>query len=204
MSRRPARTPREALLLGVDPRAAEALRRGEHHDPHALLGAHPARIGGRESRAVRAFHPDAVAAELLPEGGAPRPMVELGGGLFGAFLEEAVAPLRYRLRFRFADGNAWERGDPYRFLPTLGELNLHLIGEGTHRRLWQALGAHPRHLDGEEGTAFAVWAPSAVRVSLLGDFCGWDGRLLPMRCLGRSGVFELFVPGVGPGALYKY
>jgi len=204
VSRRPARPPREALLLGVDPRALEALRRGEHHDPHALLGAHPARVRGREGRVVRAFHPDAVAVELLPEGAPARPMLELGGGLFGAPLEGAAPPARYRLRFRFADGNSWERGDPYRFLPTLGELDLHLIAEGTHRRLWEVLGAHPRRLDGEEGTAFAVWAPNAARVSLVGDFCGWDGRLLPMRSLGRSGVFELFAPGVAPGALYKY
>jgi 1,4-alpha-glucan branching enzyme len=204
MSRSPARAPREALLSGVDPRAVLALRRGEHHDPHALLGAHPARVSGREGCVVRAFHPDAVAAELLLEGAAPLPLLELGGGLFGAFLAGAAAPSGYRLRFRFAGGRSWERGDPYRFLPIPGELDLHLIGEGTHRRLWQVLGAHPRRVEGEDGTAFAVWAPNAVRVSVVGDFCGWDGRLLPMRSLGSTGVFELFVPGVGAGALYKY
>jgi 1,4-alpha-glucan branching enzyme len=199
----PARPPREALLAGVDPGVIQALRRGEHHDPHALLGADPA-PGPAGGWVVRAFHPDAAAAELRPEGAAPLPLLALGGGLFGALLPRADRPPRYRLRFRFADGRLWERGDPYRFLPTLGELDLHLIGEGTHRRLWQVLGAHPRRVDGEEGTAFAVWAPNAVRVSRVGDFCGWDGRLLPMRSLGRSGVFEIFAPGVGPGALYKY
>ena len=106
-----------------------------------------------------------------------------------------AVPLRYRLRFHFADGRTWERDDPYRFLPTLGELDLHLFGEGTHRRLWQHLGAHPRRVDGTAGVAFAVWAPNAQRVSVVGDFCGWDGRLFPMRQLGSSGVFELFVPG---------
>jgi 1,4-alpha-glucan branching enzyme len=131
-------------------------------------------------------------------------MEALGGGLFGAFLPGREAPLRYRLRFHFAGGATWERDDPYRFLPTLGELDLHLLGEGRHRRLWDALGAHPRSVDGVEGTSFAVWAPNAERVSLVGDFCGWDGRLLPMRSLGASGVWELFAPGVAPGAFYKY
>jgi 1,4-alpha-glucan branching enzyme len=125
-------------------------------------------------------------------------------GIFATFREGARAPLAYRLRLRFPDGGAWERGDPYACWPTLGELDLHLIGEGRHRRLWDVLGARPMEHQGQHGTAFSVWAPSARRVSLVGDFCGWDGRLLPMRTLGSSGVWELFVPGVGPGALYKF
>jgi 1,4-alpha-glucan branching enzyme len=126
------------------------------------------------------------------------------GGLFAVFLEGRSLPLRYRLGFEFPSGARWEREDPYRFLPTLGDLDLHLFNEGTHGRLWEVLGAHPKRLDGVEGTAFAVWAPNARRVSVVGDFSNWDGRLFPMRALGSSGVFELFVPGVGPGALYKY
>jgi 1,4-alpha-glucan branching enzyme len=165
---------------------------------------------------VRAFHPDAVAAECLvpTEPGAesdalamvplPAPDGVAQGGVFGVFLPGETLPLVYRLRFHFRDGNAWEREDPYRFLPTLGEVDLHLFNEGTHRRLWEALGAHPREIDGVQGTAFAVWAPSAERVSVVGDFCGWDGRILPMRSLGSSGVFELFLPGVLAGALYKF
>ncbi|MGH7632341.1 MAG: 1,4-alpha-glucan branching protein GlgB, partial [Gemmatimonadaceae bacterium] len=92
----------------------------------------------------------------------------------------------------------------YRFLPTVGDLDLHLFNEGTHRRLWETLGAHARTVDGVAGTSFAVWAPNARRVSVIGDFNAWDGRVFPMRSLGASGVFELFVPGVRPGALYKY
>jgi 1,4-alpha-glucan branching enzyme len=112
--------------------------------------------------------------------------------------------MRYRLRFRFAGGGAWEQEDPYRFLPSLGEMDIYLISEGTHRALWQVLGAHPRQLDGVDGVGFAVWAPNAQGVSVVGDFCRWDERRLPMRLLGASGVYELFVPGVWAGALYKF
>ncbi len=198
-----SRTDRAPEALRVEAPELERLARGEHSEPHRLLGAHAVRVGRRSGVVVRAFHPDAGAAECLVAG-EPRAMTALGSGLFAVFLEGASLPLDYRLRFRFGSGAAWERGDPYRFLPTLGDVDLHLFSEGTHRRLWEALGAHPRTIDGVAGTAFAVWAPNAVRVSVVGDFCAWDGRLLPMRSLGSSGVFELFVPDVHPGALYKY
>jgi 1,4-alpha-glucan branching enzyme len=94
--------------------------------------------------------------------------------------------------------------DPHRFTPTLGDIDIHLFSQGTHRRIWEKLGAHPMTLDGERGTAFAVWAPNARRVSVVGDFCNWDGRRYPMRPIGSSGIFERFVPGVGTGTLYKY
>jgi 1,4-alpha-glucan branching enzyme len=187
--------------LAIPEHDLERLLAGEHHEPHRVLGAHPADDGV----VVRAFHPDAVAAECLPAEGEAFAMEGLdAGGLFGALLPDRGLPLRYRLRFRFADGSAWERDDPYRFLPTIGDVDLHLFNEGTHRRLWECLGAHPRRVDGVDGVAFAVWAPNARRVSVVGDFCAWDGRLLPMRQMGSSGIFELFVPGIGPGALYKY
>ncbi|MHC4844791.1 MAG: 1,4-alpha-glucan branching protein GlgB [Planctomycetota bacterium] len=92
----------------------------------------------------------------------------------------------------------------HRLPPTVGELDLHLFNEGRHRRLWEILGAHPQSIDGIEGTGFAVWAPNARRVSVVGDFCEWDGRRFPMRTLGSSGVHELFIPCVGPGDLYKF
>jgi 1,4-alpha-glucan branching enzyme len=188
--------------LSGDPRL-EALRAGSSHEPHAVLGAHPVRAGDQEGLVVRAFHPDAAGVDVVV-GDLASPMSPIGGGVFAAFVAGAKAPLRYRLRFRFENGEVWERDDPYRFLPLLGELDLHLIGEGTHRRLWRVLGSEPRVVEGTSGTAFAVWAPSARSVSLIGDFNRWDGRLFPMRSLGASGVWELFVPGVGPGALYKY
>jgi 1,4-alpha-glucan branching enzyme len=176
---------------------------GDHHDPHSLLGAHAAEIDGKRGVLVRAYHPEATHAECVQKSGTTT-MVAIGRGMFALFLPGASIPVAYRLRFHFADENSWERGDPYRFLPTLGEVDLHLFGEGNHRRLWEVLGANVREHGGEQGTAFAVWAPNAKRVSLIGDFNGWDGRLLPMRSLGASGIWELFVPGIGPGALYKF
>ena len=154
---------------------------------------------------VRGCQPDATAAEcVLPDGTVVALEPLMVGGYFGAFLRGASAPLRYRLRFHFAGGGVWEQEDPYRFLPSLGDMDIYLISEGTHRALWQVLGAHPRQLDGVDGVGFAVWAPNAQGVSLVGDFCRWDERRLPMRRLGVSGVYELFVPGVWAGAVYKY
>jgi len=175
-----------------------------HDNPHGTLGAHPVTIGETSGLVIRAMHPDATSADVILLPGRERVALEpIASGLFAAFLADGKLPLRYRVEFHFGDG-VYERGDPYRFLPTVGEVDLHLFNEGTHRRLWEKLGAHHRRVDGEEGVSFAVWAPSARRVSVVGDFCGWDGRLLPMRALGASGVWELFVPDVKPGALYKY
>ena len=175
----------------------------EHAQPHAYLGAHPVDVGGVPGAIIRGYYPDAEMAWVVV-GGEERIMTSLGNGLFAAFIAGARVPLRYRLHFQFSDGHRVERGDPYRFLPTLGDVDLHLFNEGTHRRLWEVLGAHPRTIDGERGTSFAVWAPNARRVSLIGDFTDWDGRVFPMRCLGSSGVWELFVPGVDAGALYQF
>ncbi|MFN8545287.1 MAG: 1,4-alpha-glucan branching protein GlgB [Candidatus Binatia bacterium] len=188
----------------IDSAELTALLAGEHREPHRLLGAHPLVASGAAGVVVRAFHPDAVRVELVRDGTPTLDLAAEAPGLFARFLPGSTLPLRYRLRFHFADGGTWERGDPYRFLPTLGDVDLHLFNEGTHRRLWDCFGAHVREIDGERGVAFAVWAPNARRVSLVGDFCGWDGRLLPMRQVGTSGVFELFVPDVPEGALYKY
>jgi 1,4-alpha-glucan branching enzyme len=187
-------------ILAPSPDDATRIARGEHHDPHAVLGMHPVEGG----LLIRTFHPDATAASVLAAGG-PSEMQDVGNGIWAAFVP-GVSPsdFAYRVRFEFADGNRWERHDPYRFLPTLGEVDLHLIGEGTHERLYDVLGAHPRTMDGVDGVAFAVWAPAARSVRIAGDFDVWNGRLMPMRSLGSSGVWELFIPDIGPGELYKY
>jgi 1,4-alpha-glucan branching enzyme len=187
-----------------NPSDVARLLAGVHDSPHAILGAHPVSAGAESGVVVRAFHHAATGVECIVEGQDPIPMLRVEGGLFAVFLPKATLPLRYRLRFTFAGGSTWERDDPYRFLPTIGDIDLHLFNEGTHRRLWDMLGAHPRTMDGVAGVAFAVWAPNAKRVSVIGEFCGWDGRLFPMRQLGASGVFELFVPGLKEGVLYKY
>ena len=172
-------------------------------DPHAALGVHPAVSDGVSGFLVRAFHPDAQGAAVVL-GSRVLPMANLGGGVFAAWVGEIEPAADYRLRFDFADGASWLRGDPYAFASTLGELDLHLMGEGKHRQLWTMLGANVRRVAGVLGTAFAVWAPNARRVSLVGDCNAWDGRLFPMRLLGASGVWELFVPDVQAGALYKF
>jgi len=183
----------------------EALLTGRHSQPHRWLGAHACEFAGRTGVVLRAFHPEAVEIACVLGNDDCLPLDPIDDrGLFSRFLPGVQTPLHYRLRRTFRDGNHEEQADPYSFLPTLGELDLHLIAEGTHRRLWRVLGAHPHSIDGVEGVAFAVWAPNAVAVHVVGDFCFWDGRALPMRSLGGSGVFELFVPGVCEGMLYKY
>jgi len=188
--------------LAHDRASLRRLMEGRHHDPHSILGAHSTTLEGVEGIVIRAMQHAAVSAELLLNGDVV-PM-QREDALFATFLPGATHPLPYRVRYRFADGNVWERDDPYRFGPTVGEIDAHLFNEGTHRRLWEKLGAHPMTRDGVSGVAFAVWAPTAQRVSVVGDFCQWDGRVYPMRSLGASGVWELFIPELSPGALYKY
>ena len=193
-------------MTSLPPTAADAARRlvrGESAHPHDLLGAHLATVDGVTGVVVRAFLPRAVSVSVRV-GELCVPMVRDATGLFVAFLPDRGVPLRYRLEVTDEQGTLVVQDDPYRFLPTLGEVDLHLFNEGRHLRIWEKLGAHPCTIDGVEGTAFAVWAPNAARVSVIGSFNAWDGRAHTMRVLGASGVFELFVPGVGPEALYKF
>jgi 1,4-alpha-glucan branching enzyme len=178
------------------------LLRGESRSPHGVLGAHPVSHDGSDGVVVRVRYPGATTAEVLLDGEAHPMSVE--NGLFVVFLRDRGLPLRYRVRVHLAGGATREFDDPYRFLPTLGDVDLHLFGEGRHLRLWEKLGAHPVTVDGVAGVSFAVWAPNATRVSVIGSFNEWDGRRHPMRALGGSGVFELFIPGVKAGAIYKY
>ncbi|MFF0062213.1 1,4-alpha-glucan branching enzyme [Streptomyces sp. NPDC005279] len=187
----------------------ERLLSGAHHDPHGLLGAHSVR-GGVELRTLR---PYARAVTVLAKG-LRAELHEDGDGFFSGVLPLRTAP-EYQLLVTYDAGGAAEGDespgtheievqDPYRFLPSLGELDLHLIGEGRHEELWKALGAHPMVHQGVTGTRFTVWAPNALGVRVVGDFNYWDGTGHPMRSLGSTGVWELFVPGVGEGALYKF
>ncbi len=187
----------------LDAPSRTALIEGRHGDPHRLLGPRAATVNGVAGVAVHVFQPDAADVVLLRHG-VGTAMKAAGDGFFTIFLAAATMPLQYTLRFIAPDGHAWERGDPYRFPPTVGEMDLYLFSEGTHRRLWEMLGAHMRTVDGDEGSAFVLWAPNAVRVSVVGDWCNWDGRQFPMRRLGDSGLWELFIPGVSANALYKF
>ncbi|MBN2369990.1 MAG: 1,4-alpha-glucan branching protein GlgB [Vicinamibacteria bacterium] len=182
------------------PEEIERLLRLTHHDPHSVLGAHPMEQGV----VVRAYRPEAERVTLLAESAAPREMRRFhAAGLFETLVEGAREVFSYRLEARYPDGSVFMLDDPYRFLPTLGDLDLHLTAEGRHEQLYEKLGAHVREMSGVAGVSFAVWAPAARGVSIVGDFNNWDGRLHMMRRMG-SGVWELFVPGIGPGAIYKY
>jgi 1,4-alpha-glucan branching enzyme len=179
----------------------DSLVRREHSNPHEVLGAHPVADGV----VVRALRPAASAVTALLEDGSRIELEQIHpGGVFEGLIEGASMPVRYRLEIDYGTAGTYTIDDPYSFLPTLGELDLYLVGEGRHEELYERLGAHPREMQGVHGTAFAVWAPSARAVSIVGDFNSWDGRLHAMRTLGASGVWELFLPGVEPGACYKF
>jgi 1,4-alpha-glucan branching enzyme len=166
---------------------------GRHGDPHRVLGRHDGR--------VRAYRPGADALWLLA-GGKRRPMALVHpSGLYEGAIDDTVPTYRFEATYG-ADTYVFD--DPYHSWPTLGEVDLHLFGEGRHERLWEVLGAHVRVHDGMAGVSFAVWAPNAQAVRVVGDWNFWDGRVHPMRSLGASGVWELFMPGVTAGSRYKY
>jgi 1,4-alpha-glucan branching enzyme len=170
-------------------------------DPHAVLGAHHTPRGV----VVRAFRPDAERVEVIIEGEGPREMSKThAAGFFELSLEGREQLFPYLLRVFYPGGNIYTMRDAYAFMPTLGSFDEHLFNEGHHWRLYEKLGAHTRDLGGQRGVSFAVWAPSAEGVSVVGDFNNWDGRLHQMRRLGVSGIWEIFIPDIGPGALYKY
>ncbi len=170
-----------------------------HPDPFAVLGPH--RIGA--ATWITALDPGAETLDAVVDGTA-HPLPRVSGALFSGKVPGIDADTPYALRGTGADGATWDHDDAYRFGPVLGDLDEYLLGEGSHRHLWHALGAHVREHQGAGGTHFAVWAPAARRVSVVGDFNAWDGRRHVMRARGTTGVWEIFVPGIGDGAAYKY
>ena len=180
--------------------AADARRilAGDHDDPFAVLGPH--KVG--RTRWVTAFDPWAARLTAAVDG-ASHDLTPVAGA-DGLFSGPVAGTKPYRLTGEAADGATWDYDDPFRFPPVLGELDEYLIGEGTVERLWHALGAHVIEHERVRGTHFAVWAPNARRVSVVGDMNGWDARRHPMRRRGLSGVWEIFVPGVGERTAYKY
>jgi 1,4-alpha-glucan branching enzyme len=187
--------------LPVAPEELDRLLGGAHPDPHSILGAHP--YAGAVT--VRALRPEAESVTLVTGTGRVPLAPERGGVFLGVLPVEEVPD--YRLDVVYG-GRTVPGDDPYRYLPTLGEVDLHLIGEGRHEELWRVLGAHVRDyrtaIGPVRGVSFAVWAPNARGVRVVGDFNAWDGRGHPMRSLGASGVWELFVPAIGDGVRYKY
>lgn len=180
--------------------ALDALARGHNRDPFALLGIH--RSG--KKRIVRTFQPQAESVELLDStSNTATPMQRINdAGVYAALLPPRIR--HYRLRVRSKEGHVTELEDPYRFASSLGETDLYLLGEGSHELIYATLGAHCIEQDGIAGTRFAVWAPAAHRVSVVGDFNDWDGRRHVMRRHPGNGTWEIFIPGIGSGTLYKF
>ncbi len=190
----------------LTPAELESLVQARLRDPHRLLGMHP--LGDGSGVVVRAYLPNAAAVEAVPVHEPHLPRIRLErlheSGLYEGVSHAIRRVYAYELVITDYQGGQRRLRDGYSFLPTLGEQDLYLFNQGNERRLYDKLGAHRRELDGVRGVGFAVWAPNARRVSVVGDFNGWNGRYHPMRLLGVSGVWELFVPGLGPGALYKF
>jgi 1,4-alpha-glucan branching enzyme len=187
----------EPIATVLSAQAARRIADGSHDDPFAVLGPHS--IGEKTWLIAQDPGADRLVAET-PDGPvelAPYPKAP------SVFFGEIPDGASYRLH-GYANGEDWEYEDPYRFGPVIGEMDEYLIGEGTHRRLWTVLGAHVMTHEGVAGTHFAVWAPSARRVSVVGDFNWWDGRRHVMRRRGATGVWEIFIPGIGEGQRYKY
>jgi len=184
------------------PDGLERLIALEHGDPHSILGAHLEPQGV----VVRVFRPDASRVALLIDGEEEaRAMARVEpAGLFSIYLRKRRDLFGYRLQIEFPNGSSITTRDPYSFLPTVGDLDLHLMGELRHERPYEVLGAHLRELGGVTGVGFAVWAPNARGLSVVGDFNSWDGRIHMMRSMGGSGIWELFIPGLADGERYKY
>jgi 1,4-alpha-glucan branching enzyme len=185
----------------------EALVAGEHSDPFAVLGPHLVSVQSAPAVAIRVFLPRVRQVTVVPadrpDQARPMEMVH-PAGFFEAVFPRDRALFPYRLRVRDDEGQNDEIDDPYRFPPTLTDYDLHLMSEGTHLTNYERLGAHLTKLDGTPGVTFAVWAPNAGRVSVVGDFNRWDGRCHPMRNHPGSGIWEIFIPGLDAGSLYKF
>ena len=182
----------------LTPDQIDAICQGRCGDPFAILGPHEIASG---DRVVRAFLPGAASVQAVA--GAKAWPLQAGKTL--GFFEGVIAPTGlYQLRVRWHVGNETVIEDPYRFGPVLGDMDVWLLGEGSHLRPYEILGATPREMEGVAGTSFAVWAPNASRASVVGDFNFWDGRRHPMRLRRECGVWEIFLPGVAAGTRYKF
>jgi 1,4-alpha-glucan branching enzyme len=193
-----ARSPVDELL--------DAVAAGTCDDPFAVLGPHPVTAGGRPALIIRTMQPAASDVQLVTDDkvfGMQRRRPE---GLFEATVPlDGRSPDQFVYRLRVREGSQTrEVGDPYRFGSILSDYDLHLFAEGTHYRAWERFGSHRMTIGGVQGVHFAVWAPNAQRVSVIGDFNRWDGRVYPMRRLIPSGVWEVFIPGLPDGTTYKY
>ena len=190
-------------IAGLPPDEVDRFVAGEHSDPFRVLGPH--RVG--DGLEIRVFRPDARRIDIVldqhPEEPIPAQKIQQDG-FFCATVRNATRDLPYHIRVTAWEGSHYLTRDPYQYGPIMGEVDLHLFAEGQHWNIYDKFGAHLRTIGDATGVYFAVWAPNAQRVSVVGDFNGWDGRVNPMRKLIDSGVWELFLPGIKPGAHYKF
>ena len=182
----------------------ESILKAEHSDPFHILGAHVVEWEGKPAVAIRCYLPGAEQVWVCRDSGVFPSQRIHADGFFEAVFPNERQVFRYRLRARYGEGNEPEFEDPYRFPPTLSDFDLYLLGEGKHYKSYEKLGAHVMDVEGVRGVAFAVWAPNARRVSVVGNFNNWDGHRHPMRVRGGNGIWELFVPGLAEGEIYKY
>jgi 1,4-alpha-glucan branching enzyme len=199
-------TPSEGQVdpaLLIDPHAAQALAEGLAPDPFALLGPHALEAGSGEDILVRTYMPLAEAVEAIDASGSVQAHLS-AVQIPDLFCGRIPRSADYRLRIHWPGGLVQETEDPYSFGLLLSELDLYLFAEGKHLELGRCLGAHVMNIGDIPGTRFAVWAPNARRVSVVGDFNGWDGRRHPMRKRVEAGIWELFIPRLSIGVLYKY
>jgi 1,4-alpha-glucan branching enzyme len=187
-------------MTSVAGAALDALAQARHPDPFALLGPHRADPG----IVIRTYQPSAEGVAVLRNGFQATMMRVHPSGIFEATFDDAKDVFDYKLRVRYPDGRATETDDPYRYGRVISDYDLYLFGEGKHTRIYERLGAHLMRIGEADGAHFAVWAPNAERASVVGDFNEWDGRRHPMRRLGMSGVWEIFIPGVTEGQRYKF
>jgi 1,4-alpha-glucan branching enzyme len=174
----------------VDDELLLAVAEGRHHDPHSVLGAHSFEVRGEggSHTAIRVRRPLAASVDALLDDGGVVPLAHVAHGIWAG--AGAFGAMGYRVRARYEGGGEWIADDPYRYAPTIGELDLHLIAEGRHEELWKVLGAHHRVYDSPvgalRGVSFSVWAPRARAVRVVGDFNDWDGTGHAMRNMGAS------------------
>ncbi len=183
----------------ISPEVLDAVASGSYYAPHDVLGPHRVADG---TWVIRARRPMASAVRAIVSDGTEVALTHVRSGIWEGAC--ATQPAAYELLATYDGAPDFRVDDPYRHLPTLGEMDQHLIGEGRHEELWNALGAHVHHFDGVSGVSFSVWAPNARAVRVVGGFNDWDGQGHALRSLGSSGVWEIFVPGLGAGTVYKY